>query len=123
MIAVNRRVLVLGFACTATMSPIGAQAAELTFTLRIDNGRVPTNMRLIRVKQGDVVTLRWSADRRTAIHLHGYDIEKTIEPGAVTDLTFTARTAGRFTIEPHLARQPSGGHSHGSVLVTIEVYP
>ena len=101
----------------------GAEAAELTFVLRIEQGRVPQNMRLIRVKQGDVVKLQWSAERRTAIHLHGYDIDKTVEPDAVTDMTFTARATGRFTIEPHVGRQPSGGHAHGAVLVTIEVLP
>jgi hypothetical protein len=100
----------------------GAQAAELTFDLRIAEGRVPANMRLIRVKQGDGVKLRWNADRRTEIHLHGYDITRTVEPGATTELTFTARATGRFTIEPHVSKS-SGGHSHGSVLVTIEVHP
>jgi FtsP/CotA-like multicopper oxidase with cupredoxin domain len=100
-----------------------AQAAELTFALRIENGHVPENMRLIRVKQGDVVRLQWTADRRTAIHLHGYDIEKTVEPGTVTDVTFTARAAGRFTIAPHVGQSASGGHAHGATLVTIEVYP
>lgn len=98
------------------------QAAELTFALRIDKGHVPQNMRLIRVKQEDVVKMQWSADRRLVIHLHGYDIEKTIEPGKVTDMTFTARIAGRFTIESHLG-QASGGGAHGETLVTIEVYP
>jgi hypothetical protein len=111
------------FALLAGLAGIAAaKAAELTFDLRIANGRLPANMRLIRVKQGDVVKLRWSADRRTEIHLHGYDVTKTVEPGAMTELTFTARAAGRFTVEPHVAKQ-SGGHSHGSVLVTIEVYP
>jgi hypothetical protein len=99
-----------------------ARAADLTFDLRIENGRVPANMRLIRVKQGDVVRLRWRADRRTEIHLHGYDITRTVEPGAMTELSFTARAAGRFTVEPHVAQQ-SREHSHGSVLATIEVYP
>ncbi len=102
--------------------PTGAYAAEVTYDLRIANGRVPADMRLIRVKQNDVVKLRWRADKRTEIHLHGYDVSKTVEPGGVTELAFTARTTGRFTIEPHVAR-PSGGHAHGSVLVTIEVYP
>jgi FtsP/CotA-like multicopper oxidase with cupredoxin domain len=100
----------------------GARAAEVTYDLRIANGRVPADMRLIRVKQNDVVKLRWRADKRTEIHLHGYDVSRTIEPGGVTELAFTARATGRFTIEPHVAR-PSGGHAHGSVLVTIEVYP
>ena len=57
------------------------------------------------------------------IHLHGYDIEKEIVPGATTEMAFTARATGRFTIEPHLAKAPSGGHEHGDILVTIEVYP
>lgn len=108
--------------CAGIVSP-AVHAAEVTFVLRIENGHVPENMRLIRVKQNDVVRLQWSADRRTTIHLHGYDIEKEITPGTMTEMTFAARAAGRFTVEPHLAREPSGGHTHGDVLVTIEVYP
>jgi|SRR6266849_5205141 hypothetical protein len=98
-------------------------AAEVTFVLRIANGRVPEDMRLIRVKRNDVVKLQWSTDKAMSIHLHGYDIEKQVAPGTVTEMTFTARATGRFTVEPHLAKQPSGGHAHGDVLVTIEVYP
>ena len=113
----------LALALIGTACVTGAVAAELTFVLRIDHGKVPQNMRLIRVKQGDVVKLQLSADRRTAIHLHGYDIEKTIEPGAVTDMTFVARATGRFTVVPHVGKGPSGGHAHEAVLVTIEVLP
>jgi hypothetical protein len=106
-----------------SLSLAGANAAEVTFALRVENGRVAENMRLIRVKRNDVVKLEWSTDRPMTIHLHGYDIEKQIAPGAVTDMTFTARATGRFTIEPHLGKTPSSGHEHGDVLVTIEVYP
>jgi hypothetical protein len=98
-------------------------AAEVTFVLRVENGRVPANMRLIRVKQNDVVRLRWSTDKPLTVHLHGYDIEQKIAPGAVSEMTFTARATGRFTIAPHLAGSSGGGHAHGDVLVTIEVYP
>jgi hypothetical protein len=114
-----RRMLPVLLLCGAALN---ARAAEVSYDLRIANGHVPVDMRLIRVKQNDVVKLRWRADKRTEIHLHGYDVNKIVEPGAVTDLTFTARATGRFTVEPHVAK-PSGGHSHGSVLVTIEVYP
>jgi hypothetical protein len=100
-----------------------ALAAEVTFALRVENGRVPENMRLIRVKRNDVVKLEWSTDRPMTVHLHGYDVEKEIAPGAVTDMSFTARATGRFTVEPHLGKAASGGHAHGNVLVTIEVYP
>ena len=116
----SRRTILLALA--ASLAIHDAAAEELTFALRIEKGRVPANMQLVRVKQGDVVRLRWSADRRVIVHLHGYDIEKTIEPGAVTEMTFTARATGRFPIAPHIP-QAAGGHGHGDTLVTIEVYP
>ena len=125
---VSRRSILAGAALApllacAGQAVIDARAAEATFVLRIENGRVPANMRLIRVKQGDIVKLRWSTDRRIALHLHGYDIEKEVVPGTATDMTFAAHATGRFTIQPHLTQTPSGGHAHGDVLVTIEVYP
>ena len=100
----------------------GTGAAEVTYMLRIESGRVPADKRLIRVKQGDVVKLQWSADRRMNIHLHGYDIERTVEPGATAEMSFTARATGRFTVEPHVSKT-AGGHAHGATLVTIEVRP
>jgi len=113
--------LALSLASLLDLTAVGA--AEVTFVLPIANGRLPESMRLIRVKRNDVVTLKWSADKPMSLHLHGYDIEKEVAPGAVTEMTFTARATGRFTVEPHLAKQPTGGHAHGDVLVTIEVYP
>jgi len=99
-------------------------AAELTYDLPIAKGKVPENMRLIRVKQGDVVRLRWSADRPVTVHLHGYDIEKNVKPGAVTDLTFAARATGRFTVHLHPAADAPAGQAHEEApLVAIEVYP
>jgi hypothetical protein len=99
-----------------------SDAAEVTFALHVENGHAPESMRRIRVKRNDVVKLQWTTDRAMTVHLHGYDIEKEITPGTVTDMIFTANATGRFTVEPHL-RQPSGAHGHGDVLVTIEVYP
>ncbi|HEX4828887.1 MAG TPA: hypothetical protein VFV12_11700, partial [Xanthobacteraceae bacterium] len=90
---------------------VAADAAEVTYALTITNGRVPDNMRLIRVKQNDVVKLEWRTDKPMSVHLHGYDIEQEIKPGAVTQMTFTARATGRFTVEPHIGKTPSGGHA------------
>jgi hypothetical protein len=100
----------------------GAKADELTFELRIERGHVPANMRLIRVKQGDVVKVRWSSDRSIALHLHGYDIERKIEPGVVAEMTFTARATGRFPVQEHQAAS-GGGHTHGAPIVQVEVLP
>ena len=100
----------------------GVKADELTFDLRIERGQLPANMRLIRVKQGDVVKLRWSSDRSIALHLHGYDIERKIEPGVVAEMTFTARATGRFPVEQHQARS-GGGDTHGVPIAQVEVLP
>ena len=102
-----------GLALLLASATHAVSAAEVTFVLRIQNGRLPENMRRIRVKQNDVVKLQWSTDKAMSLHLHGYD----------TEMTFTARATGRFAVAPHLAAQPGGGHAHGDVLVTIEVYP
>src|ERR1044072_2054901 len=99
--------LLLVMSLTSTLN--AAEAAQVTYALNIVNGRVPDNMRLIRVKQDDVVKLEWSTDKPMTVHLHGYDIEQELKPGTVTQMSFTARATGRFTIEPHLGKTPSGG--------------
>ena len=99
-------------------------AAELIFDINIERGRVPDTMRLIRVSEGDVVRLRWTSDQPLVLHLHGYDIEKRIAAGAVTELVFTAYATGRFPIHIHEQGAGAGGHAHEDLpLATIEVYP
>jgi hypothetical protein len=116
------RALMLALSLSSALI-LAVDAAEVTYALTIANGSVAPNMRLIRVKQNDVVKLEWHTDKPISVHLHGYDIEQELKPGAVTEMTFTARATGRFTVEPHIGKTPSGGHAHGDVLVTIEVYP
>ena len=97
-----------GLAQTAAVEP-------RRFDLRIENGRVAGNVRTVRVQQGEAVELRWSADRRTIVHLHGYDIEITVNPGQTQVMALRARASGRFPIESH-------GDRH-TVLVYLEVHP
>ena len=101
-----------------------ALAAELTFDIKIERGCFPDTMRLIRVNEGDVVKLRWTSDQPIVLHLHGYDIEKRIAAGAVTEFVFTAYATGRFPIHIHEQGTGAGGHAHEDLpLVTVEVYP
>jgi hypothetical protein len=117
------RILFMPAILVAMLTGIGGvRAEELTFDLKVERGRVANSMQLIRVKQGDVVRLRWSTDSALDLHLHGYDIEQKIVPGQVSELTFTARATGRFPVEVHTPKR-GGGHSHGVPLVRIEVYP
>jgi hypothetical protein len=100
-----------------------AQTPEVVFDLKVEKGKVAPSMRLIRVKQGDAVKLRWTTDRPIVLHLHGYDIETKVAPGAVAEMAFAARATGRFPIEEHKP-DAKGGHSHGEApLVRIEVRP
>jgi hypothetical protein len=109
---------------TVMLGSVGmSHAADLTFDLKIQGGRVPQNMRLVRVRQGDAVKLRWTSDRPIVLHLHGYDIERKVEPGTVAEMAFVARATGRFSVEEHKP-DAKGGHSHGeAALVRIEVLP
>jgi hypothetical protein len=104
-------------------SATGAHAADLTFDLKIEGGKVAPSMRLVRVKQGDSVRLRWVSDRPIVLHLHGYDIERKVEPGSVAEMAFVARATGRFSVEEHKT-DAKDGQSHGeAALVRIEVLP
>ena len=117
----NLLILVLSLSVAAAI--VGAQTKELIFDLKVEHSTVPPNMRLIRVKQGDVVKLRWTSDRPITLHLHGYDIERKIVPGTVSEMAFTANATGRFPVEEHKP-DAHGGHPHGEApLVRIEVYP
>jgi hypothetical protein len=103
---------------------VACRAAELTFDLRVEHGRVPEAMRLIRVKEGDIVKLRWTTDQPLVLHLHGYDIEQRVMPGAAAELVFTAYATGRFAIHVHRQGNHDSGQAHEEApLVTVEVYP
>ncbi len=122
--SMTRFVLLAFTAIAIATAALGARGAEVAFDLRVENGRVPESMRQIRVTQGDVVTLRWTADRPLLLHLHGYDIEWRVQPGIVGKITFTARLTGRFPVHAHDAAARENGSAHeDSPLVYVEVYP
>jgi hypothetical protein len=52
----------------------------------------------ITVGEGDRVNLQITSDNPIEFHLHGYDLEKEVEPG---ELSFDATITGRFDIEDH----------------------
>lgn len=88
-----------------TMLTLGAIAPALAeprlFDLVLKDGQLPPEQRLLRVRQGDEVTLRWTTNRPFTLHLHGYDLEARLVPQGAVELRFTARAAGRFPLEIH----------------------
>jgi hypothetical protein len=92
-------------------------AAETrAFELAVRDGKLPVEQRVVRVRQGDEVTLRWTTDKALVVHLHGYDIETSLSPAAPALMRFTARASGRFPVEIH----GQGGHR---VLAHVEIHP
>ncbi len=122
---VSRLVLIICMAAavlvTGAGTGMGQSAGENTrrFELRLENGRLAADSsKIIRVRRNDMVELNWSADRRTVLHLHGYDIEMTVDPGKPQTMSFKARATGRFPIEAH-----GGDAGRHAVLLYVEVHP
>lgn len=118
------RPLLVSVAVIATalfIGSIGTCPAQTTaaeprrFDLRIENGRIADSVKTVQVQQDEVVEFSWSSDRRTGVHLHGYNIEVTVDPGQTQVMAFRARATGRFPIEAH-----GVGHA---VLLYLEVHP
>ena len=121
--SIGCRLLLAGAILWSTgLAGLAVRAEELNFDLKIERGRVPPRMSTVRVKQDDAVTLRWTSDRLVVLHLHGYDIERTVQPDAVAEMSFKARVAGRFAIYRG-APKSDGGHSHEAPIATLEVQP
>jgi FtsP/CotA-like multicopper oxidase with cupredoxin domain len=71
--------------------------------IRIEGGQVAGAPADINVTKGDTVRIVVSADAHDDIHLHGYDIEKPVEPGRPARFVFKANIEGIFEIESHVA--------------------
>jgi hypothetical protein len=104
--------LALWIAACGSEGKAGRKEVDLT----IRQGALPAEQRLIRVSQGDDVVLRLSTDAPLTVHLHGYDIEKELKPGAVTTVWLVATATGRFPITRH-------GGGGETPLAYLEVQP
>jgi plastocyanin len=88
-----------GTGTDATSAPAQPQATKID----IRGGKVAGGPAEIHAKNGDTVVIVVSADAPDDVHLHGYDIEKPVEPGKPATFKFTADIEGIFEIESHKA--------------------
>jgi len=72
---------------------------ELTLA---DHG-VRGGVQMIEASKGDLVRLVVKSDIPDEIHLHGYDVEKHVEPGKPARFRLEADIEGQFEIEGHAA--------------------
>ena len=76
--------------------------------MRLEQGKLSPGT--IRVKQGDMATLKIEAAEPGQLHLHGYDTVKEVAAGEAVDLFFVADVTGRFQVTFH-----AGGSAHGGI--------
>ena len=82
----------------------------------IEGGKVADNQGVIKIAQGDHVTLNFSSDETHNLHIHGYDIDVEVGTGSHAMVDFKATATGRFPVEIH-------GSSHHNALFYLEVHP
>ena len=82
----------------------------------IEGGKVADDQGVIKIAQGDHVTLHFSSDETHNLHIHGYDIEVEVGTGSYAMVGFIATATGRFPVEIH-------GASHHHALFYLEVHP
>ena len=98
----RRRAWSILLAVALAVGTLGVARAETRlFELALSGGQLPESQRLVRVTQGDEVTLKWTTDRAFTLHIHGYDLEAKLVPKTPVELKFTARATGRFPMEIH----------------------
>lgn len=85
--------------------------------------RKVTSESTLRVTEGDVVELRWTADEAVELHLHGYEIAVQVPAGGTATMDFTAVATGRFPVSHHgFGAKMGQEHSHRPILY-LEVLP
>jgi outer membrane lipoprotein SlyB len=78
-----------------------AKPAPRTVTIRVVGGVPQGGIARPKVKKGDRVVIVVRTDAGEEVHMHGYDIERTVTPGKPVRLPFTATIPGRFEVELH----------------------
>ena len=78
-----------------------AKPAARTLTIRVVGGVPQGGIARPKVKKGDRVVIVVRTDAGEEVHMHGYDVERTVTPGKPVRLPFTATIPGRVEIELH----------------------
>jgi hypothetical protein len=85
--------------------------------IAIKGGEVVGGPKTITVTKGDRVRIVVTADAHDDMHLHGYDIEKPVEPGKPARFDFKADLEGQFEMESHVAEDAGRDPKVANVVV------
>jgi hypothetical protein len=86
--------------------PPAAESQRREFELRISEEVMEPSE--VTVGEGDRVVFTIFTDSPLGFHVHGYDLEREIEPGEPATLSFEADLTGRFAVENHETEEELG---------------
>ena len=69
------------------------------FSLEVKQGKLIAGPQVLRVSQGDTVSISVKSDQAEEFHLHGYDRKLELQPDQVATLTLLSDRSGRFEYE------------------------
>ncbi len=111
----------------ALMIPVLAVACgsqgpqQQSFTLQFNGDKLDPEV--VRVKQGDTVTLKFASSLPGQFHIHGYDRQVEVQESQMGEVTFTANATGRFAIAYHPHQSHPGQEEHETDVGFLEVSP
>lgn len=93
-------VLVVGFVLANSGGSSKPRAPVLRhFDVTVAAGKPVGGVQNLVANKGDTIDLTVSSDVADEIHVHGYDLHKTVLGGGVVHFSFAARIDGNFVIE------------------------
>lgn len=83
-------------------------------TVEVRNGKPVGGKKTLSFVSGQNARIDVTSNKPSEVHLHGYDVEKEVQPGKTTTIRFRADIEGAFELEDH---------DTDVLLATVEVKP
>jgi hypothetical protein len=99
---------------TATATAPAAPPQPAATRIQVRGGEPVGGVETIEVERGDRIRFTVSSDQPDEVHVHGYDLERPVAPGAPARFSFTADADGIFEVELH---------GSGAPIASLEVQP
>ncbi|HEX2016117.1 MAG TPA: hypothetical protein VGN69_05430 [Solirubrobacteraceae bacterium] len=99
LLALTAAVIVVGFviALSSGGGPSGRVGGPQTVT--VVHGQAQGAIAKLTYRHGQTVDLTVTSDAPEEIHIHGYDLHRSVAGGASVHFRFAAKTEGRFVVE------------------------
>ncbi len=93
-------VLVIGFVIANSGGSSRSTAPVVRrFTVVVGAGKPVGGIAQLAANKGDTIDLTVTSDRTEPLHVHGYDLHKTVPAGGSATFSFKATIDGTFVIE------------------------